>query len=404
MAISNDVETVALNFLVYPSSQAAAISMGEPDANDLSHRLPTVSASQALRNLTSAPKQVISTGLPSLDSALQGKDSGLSAQGDSGGGLTCGHITEIFGPPGSGKTAFALQAATNAFRSGASVIWIDASFALVGPRLIDLLTSIPTPNNTPTQSVGLSAKEDALKKLHHFTTPTLSHLFALLAYPSPSLPLHGTKLIVIDAVSSLFNLAFVKASEVADKGSDLSKKADATQWASNRRWTLMGDLISRLGKLAATKSLAILLTSQTTTRFKTDTGAILHPAITGTAWDSGIHCRIVLFQDWAPSASNFRAEGDAIPSFRFAGLIKNGSLSYEGLGQIVPFVIEKHCLREVTNIVPRRISLQENIVPVAPSKRKHGEVADSESEKEEIMLDEDFGWADSDDPLAMGSH
>ncbi|KAL9046654.1 MAG: hypothetical protein Q9214_000562 [Letrouitia sp. 1 TL-2023] len=266
------------------------------------------------------------------------------------------------------------------------------------------MLDVSTPNNASIQNIGLGVKEIALTRLHHFTTPTLSHLFAFLAYPSPSLPLDGTKLIVIDAISSLFNLAFVKASEVGDKGSNLSKKADAMRWASNRRWTLMGDLISRLGKLAATKSLAILLTSQTTTRFKTDTGAILHPGITGTAWDSGVHYRIVLFQDWAPFASNSRAEGDAIPSFRFAGLIKNGSLSYEGLGQIVPFMIEKHRLREVTNIVPRRISLQENIVPVAPSKRKHGQVADSESEKEEIILDEDFGWADDDDPLAIGSH
>lgn len=43
------------------------------------------------------------------------------------------------------------------------------------------------------------------------------------------------------------------------------------------------------------------------------------------------------------------------------------------------------------------------MVSVAPSKRKHGEVADSESEKEEIMLDEDFSWAEDDDPLAIGS-
>lgn len=212
---------------------------------------------------------------------------------------------------------------------------------LVGPRLIDMLTDVSAPNNASTPNIGLGAKGDALTRLHHFTTPTLAHLFAFLAHPSPSLPLDGTKLIVIDAVSSLFNLAFVKASEGADKGSNLNKKADAMRWASNRRWTLMGDLISRLGKLAATKSLAIFLTSQTTTRFRTDTGAILHSGTTGTAWDSGVHCRIVLFQDWAPCAGHHRAEGDPIPSFRFAGLIKNRSLSYEGLGQIVPFMIEK---------------------------------------------------------------
>jgi len=69
-------------------------------------RLPTLSASKALENLTSAPKQVISTGLRNLDAVLQDLELG-SSNDAAPGGLTRGRVTEIYGPPGVGKTAFA---------------------------------------------------------------------------------------------------------------------------------------------------------------------------------------------------------------------------------------------------------------------------------------------------------
>lgn len=68
----------------------------------LSDRLPAVSASQALQQLRNERPFSISTGVPKLDTILVGQ-----SPGGNGGGLVRGQITEVFGPSGVGKTAFA---------------------------------------------------------------------------------------------------------------------------------------------------------------------------------------------------------------------------------------------------------------------------------------------------------
>ena len=70
-------------------------------------RLPTVSASQALQNISSTPRRPISTGLKSLDAFLQGRALEAPGQTLSPSGISRGEVTEIYGPPGVGKTALA---------------------------------------------------------------------------------------------------------------------------------------------------------------------------------------------------------------------------------------------------------------------------------------------------------
>ncbi|KAI8931290.1 hypothetical protein NX059_011633 [Plenodomus lindquistii] len=66
------------------------------------HRLPTVSASQALHNLGARGARTVSTGLSQLDKVL----SAPSLPGhDAAGGYRRGKVTEIFGPSGLGKTS-----------------------------------------------------------------------------------------------------------------------------------------------------------------------------------------------------------------------------------------------------------------------------------------------------------
>jgi RecA/RadA recombinase len=60
-----------------------------------------VSAAQALQDLEGDDSSFISTGLAALDASLR---SGLDGAGR--GGIQKGHVTEIWGPPGVGKTAF----------------------------------------------------------------------------------------------------------------------------------------------------------------------------------------------------------------------------------------------------------------------------------------------------------
>ena len=187
-----------------------------------------------------------------------------------------------------------------------------------------------------------STTDACVENLHHFTTPTLPHLLALLTHHSSNFPPPKTLLIVIDSVATLFALAFPRSTEVASSQQVPAKQNDTKQWASSRRWAVMGDFISKVGRLAATQNIAILMTSQTNTRIRSETGATLHPAISGTAWDGGIRNRIVLFRDWMLKPSNnSSSQGDYIPGVRFAGVMKAKGVSYEGLGKVVAFTITK---------------------------------------------------------------
>lgn len=73
----------------------------------LQDRLPTVSASQALRHISSTPRRPIPTGLKSLDAFLQGREHEDSSQTVPPVGIPRGEVTEIYGPPGVGKTTLA---------------------------------------------------------------------------------------------------------------------------------------------------------------------------------------------------------------------------------------------------------------------------------------------------------
>ena len=99
----------------------------------------------------------------------------------------------------------------------------------------------------------------------------------------------------------------------------------------------MGDFVSKVGKLAATRNIAVLLTSQMTTRIKSETGAVMHPAMSGTPWDVGMSTRIVVFRDWIFKKSD---EG-YLPGIRLAGVMKAKGVSHQGVGEIAMFVIEK---------------------------------------------------------------
>ncbi len=66
--------------------------------------MPTVSAAQALKDLKSSTTRCVSTGLKDLDCILQRRDlETLDAESLSG-GVSRGKVTEVYGPPGVGKT------------------------------------------------------------------------------------------------------------------------------------------------------------------------------------------------------------------------------------------------------------------------------------------------------------
>ncbi len=105
----------------------------------------------------------------------------------------------------------------------------------------------------------------------------------------------------------------------------------------------MEDFMSKLSKLAATKNIAILLTSQTTTKVRAETGAVLHPAMSGKGWDRGLTNRIVLYRDWPPLATEHTEPSMNMHAIRYAGVVKAGGVvqgGAEGLGSVIPFMIK----------------------------------------------------------------
>lgn len=211
---------------------------------------------------------------------------------------------------------------------------------MVGPRLQDVLSGLHTPEEEAKSD--LDPVNEYLNRLHRFITPSLPHLLALLTHQSTSFPPTETSLIVVDSISTLFAIAFPKTGESASSQQPAAKKSDAAQWASGRRWAVMGDFISKISRLAATRNIAILLTSQMTTRVRSETGALLHPAISGTAWDTSISTRIMIFRDWVFQATDATSsQGEYVSGVRLVGVVKAKGVNYEGVGKLVTFTIEK---------------------------------------------------------------
>ncbi|SZF01143.1 unnamed protein product [Blumeria hordei] len=187
----------------------SSLSQAQGISNFLSpstHRLPTVSAAQALIDLKCSPSRCISTGLCLLDAFLQNQET--PQEEAKFGGISRGQVTDVYGPPGVGKTTLLMQLAASVLHSGEGVLWVDTSHETSGPRLTQVITSYQshhshTINTTPPQSLA-----ELLSRFTHFSTPTLAHLIALISYFISNYPPLNTSLLVIDSLSSLTTAEF----------------------------------------------------------------------------------------------------------------------------------------------------------------------------------------------------
>ena len=227
-----------------------------------------------------------------------------------------------------------------------TVARLDCSNPVVGSRLQDILSGSGSREDQVLPESGgvASSMNELLEKLHHFIAPTLPHLLALLLHPSKNTPPEKTGLIVVDAVSTLFATAFPRATDDLGGKQTMGKLKDTKLWAANRRSSVMGDLVSKLSKVAVTRNIAILLLNQTNTKVRADTGALLRPAISGPIWEAGISCRIVLFRDWPLYRASIERQEvvDQVEEVRYAGVLKAGGIVYgdsEGVGKVVAFAI-----------------------------------------------------------------
>ncbi|KEZ40477.1 hypothetical protein SAPIO_CDS8362 [Scedosporium apiospermum] len=350
----------------------------------LQDRLPAVSAAQALEDLNDDPSQCVSTGLCKLDRALSATPESLRRlrTGDDNvhpaapSGVHRGQVTEIWGPPGVGKTAMGIQIASSALSDGRGVVWVDVAEA------------VHSRERSGNKNSGRGISDERLGQNNgddwpfvHYTCASLAHFIALLCRPvTKSLPAN-TAVVVVDSLSALLNETFPKAPDgrkgfKSGKGSGLSP----------RRLQTLQYVIGALQKLAATRNCAVVLLSQCATKLQShNRGAALVPSIGASVWDQGIPTRLVLFRDWmwkdgAPTNTCFvgiqRLAGKNLPN---------------PVRRVAAFRIESSGLTEIDydEADQKRILRLGDAKP--QMKRKLGvtrlEVPDS---------DEDYGW-DSDD-------
>ncbi|WAO85318.1 RECA-2 domain-containing protein [Fusarium falciforme] len=338
------------------------------------HRLPTVSASQALDELGGDASNHVSTGLEDLDHALAGTVSVDSQDSTPKGGVHRGQVTEIWGPPGTGKTALGLQLASNALRDGNAVVWVDCFQAIPHNRLKAVINTIKDDHGD--SDVEAHDVEVDAGRFLHYSCLTLPHFVALISRPTAKAIPANSSLVVISSLSALVNSALPKSHD----GKAISKSAKGPS-PSTKRLQALQSIMNALHKLAATRNCAVVILSQCATKMHSERGATLTAAVNATVWEQGVSTRLVVFRDWVWQ------EGKLASVF-LAGLQKvDGKASQETVENVVAFKVELDGVAQIPYEAIQSIEL-------ARHKRKLGE---TELEVPDSEDDEDYGWADEDE-------
>ncbi|CAG7564212.1 unnamed protein product [Fusarium equiseti] len=302
----------------------------------LADRLPTISASQALDDLRSDASTHVSTGVEGLDRSLLGSVAVESQDATSKGGVQRGQVTEVWGPPGTGKTALGLQLTANALCDGDAVVWIDCFQPLQPERLRSVTKAVKVRRNeqSPPEVEAVEAQESDATRFYQYSCFTLPHLVSLVSRPTTKLIPINTSLVVIDSFSALINSALPK-----------SHDAKSTSKSSKER------------------------------------GATLTAAVNANVWEQGVSTRLVMFRDWV-------WQENSLTGVFLAGLQKvDGRACQEAVENIVAFKVEPDGIAQVPYEALQTFEL-------ARHKRKLGE---TELEVPDSEDDEDYGWADEDE-------
>ncbi|KAK5998576.1 hypothetical protein PT974_00957 [Cladobotryum mycophilum] len=346
------------------------------------HRLPTIAASQALDELKDDHAVHISTGIDALDKALLSFEPVDSQESALNGGIKRGQVTEVWGPPGCGKTALGIQLAANTLSDGHDVVWVDCFQRVQNQRISNALQNVKESRNP---DAGDAASHDVeTGTFTQYSCFALPHLLALISRPTTTSIPTNVSLIVISSLSALINTALPRSLD----GKATSRPPTKGPTPSAKRLQGLQFIINALQKLAATRNLAVVLLSQCATRMQSEQGATLVPAINATVWEQGVSTRLVLFRDWTwhdkKSTSVF-----------LAGLQKiDGRAAQEAIEHVSAFKVEVTGISGVHYEATHPSYMDEVATIRRRPKRKRGqsglEVPDSED-------DEDYGWADEDE-------
>lgn len=211
-------------------------------------------------------------------------------------------------------------------------------------RINEFFTPSPDGSQDQTGENPKSPSAESLGEVHsrfHYTVaPTLAHVLALFVHPSAAFPPQDTSLVVIDSLATLVDNAYPRHTD--DRTA--KNRTDQARWAAGRRYAIINELIATLTRFAALHNVALLVTSQTITRIRGTSRALLVPAISGVEWEAGISTRLVLFRDWVRHGkAGSRPDAGRLQKVRFAGLVKANGIAFAeegGVGNVVAFTIE----------------------------------------------------------------
>ena len=364
------------------------------------HRLPTVSGIEALQNATANAKG-ISSCLPALDAALLPSELSIATPG-----IQRGVVTEIFGPPGVGKTTFGLQVAVNALHTTheqSHILWVNTGSPLIQARLGQLVKGFRPPDSILSESLPSENINSLLnEKFTYLEAHTLPRLLTVFLHPTRSLPSPKTCLIVVDDLSNLLLGSFSRNARNLKPAAPVAVKEKLEKRAAGRRFQIIESLGAAMSKMAAIRNIAILVLTNSTISLKHGQKATLKPALSSQAWDTAVHTRIMLYRDFPSDEQASQLARLETNALRFAEVQRLARK--EVYAQPVPFVILTSGFRQLNlpgskiddDLAVETNGAQQhpapNDLPLLPdelsqpsqaTKRKAVEIADSEDEDEE---------------------
>jgi hypothetical protein len=320
----------------------------EPDISNFStsspQKLPAVNGAQALQDELRRARG-ISTGLPSLDQQL-GVSSPLAANS----GIRRGHVTEIFGPPGCGKSTMGMQIAVKAMQSldaGAKVVWLATSSPLMHSRLNSvarqMADSVDDGISSSPPRAGVATCDLSTQFIYR-EVQVLAHLLVMLMHPTAVFPPPNTSVLVIDGLPNFLLGALPKQPHSRDpKGNVLADQA--AKKANSKRFQVIDNLASALARLATSRHIAVVVLMNATTAIRNGQKAVLKPALNRQGWDIAINTRIALYRDLYPQQYREHLTIEEKRGWRLAEVTRLNAKDV--FRDPVPFVIETEGLREL---------------------------------------------------------
>ncbi|KEF59051.1 uncharacterized protein A1O9_03894 [Exophiala aquamarina CBS 119918] len=379
----------------------------EPDIHNFStsseHRLPTISGAEALQT-ASIRARAIQTSLSTLDSTLLPNNIPLATPG-----VQIGHVTEVYGPPGAGKTTFGLQLAVNAIRSRhdeSRVLWVNTGSPMIEERLheINAAYTFPPEHDPPSsepQDLTTGATLD--ERFDYLEATSLPRLLTLFLHPTEDLPPKETRLIVIDDLSNLVLGSLSNDPKTIKSTTPAAVQEKLAKRAAGKRFQIIENLATAMSKLAALRNIAVVALIGTATSLRSgEQKRGLTPALASQAWESVIHTRIMLYRDFPPDDLELEILNQLEFGLRYADVQKLARKHV--YTRPVPFVISAGGLEELNlpdnpdddspinennGILGRPSDPElpalplEIALPERSMKRKLNEIADSEEEDED---------------------